>query len=82
MKFWRSKQKAEVDFIIEKGLDIFPIEVKYNLSSSKLEASFLGFISRYHPKKALVVNLGYQGEKEIGKTKIFFIYPYELVNYI
>lgn len=82
LKFWRSKQKAEVDFIIEKGLDIFPIEVKSNLSSSKLEASLLGFISRYNPTKALVVNLGYSGRKKIGETEVFFIYPYELVNYI
>lgn len=82
IKFWRSKQKAEVDFIIEKGLDVIPVEVKTNLSSGKLEASFLGFISRYNPKKALVVNLDYQGRKKVSETDVFFIYPYEVGNYI
>jgi len=82
LKFWRSKQKAEVDFIIEKGLDVIPLEVKCNLTSNKLEPSFLGFITRYQPKKALIVNLGYQGKRKIKKTMIHFIYPYEIDNYI
>ncbi|MCK5459523.1 ATP-binding protein [Candidatus Parcubacteria bacterium] len=82
LKFWRSKQKAEVDFIIERGLDILPIEVKSNLLSDKLEASFIGFIKRYKPKKALIVNLGYQGKRKINDIEVFFIYPYEIENYI
>ena len=82
LKFWRSKQKAEVDFIIERGLDILPIEVKSNLSSNKLEAGFIGFIKRYNPKKALIINLGYQGKRKINDTEIFFIYPYEIENHI
>ncbi len=82
LKFWRSKQKAEVDFIVEQGLNIFPIEVKSNLTGNKLEASFLGFINRYNPQKALVVNLNYQGKRKINNTEIFFIHPYELENYI
>lgn len=82
LKFWRSKQKAEVDFIVEQGLDILPIEVKSNLSSAKLEASFMGFISRYQPPKALIVNLGYHGKRKINKTEVFFIYPFEIVNHV
>ncbi|MEK7167165.1 MAG: ATP-binding protein [Patescibacteria group bacterium] len=82
LKFWRSKQKAEVDFIIEQGLNVFPIEVKSNLTSNKLEAGFLGFVNRYNPQKALVVNLNYQGKRKINNTEIFFIHPYELENYI
>ncbi len=82
LKFWRSKQKAEVDFIIEQGLRILPLEVKFSLSGHKLSPSFLGFIKRYQPAKALVVNLHFQGSREIGKTKVFFILPYELVFYL
>ena len=82
LKFWRSKQKAEVDFIIEQGLEALPVEVKFDLSGDKLSASFLGFIKRYQPKRAIVVNLGYHGERKIGPTKIFFILPYELSFYL
>ncbi|MFH1661873.1 MAG: ATP-binding protein [bacterium] len=82
LKFWRSKQKAEVDFIIEQGLTIVPIEIKSNLTSNKVESSLLGFITRHNPKKALVINLGYKGKRMINKTEIFFIYPWEIENYI
>ncbi|MFH1564524.1 MAG: DUF4143 domain-containing protein [bacterium] len=77
LKFWRSKQKAEVDFIIEKGLDICPLEVKSNCNG-KMEQSLSGFIARYNPKRAFVVNLDYQGKKIKNNTEINFIYPYEL----
>lgn len=80
LKFWRSKQKAEVDFVVEKGLEVVPIEVKSN--NAKLEPSLLGFIKRYNPKKALVVNLNLQEKRKIGDTEIFFIYPWELDKYI
>lgn len=82
IRFWRSKQKAEVDFIVEKGLDIIPVEVKSNLMNSKLEQSLIGFIERYNPKKAFVINLGYTGIRKIKNTKVFFIYPYEIEKYI
>lgn len=77
LKFWRSKQKAEVDFIIEKGLDVFPLEVKSNCDG-KASKSFMGFIERYNPKQAFVISLNYRGEKIKNRTKINFIYPYEL----
>lgn len=82
IKFWRSKQKAEIDFIIEYGLSILPIEVKSNLTNNKIGSSLLGFITRYNPKRALVVNLGYRGKRMINKTEIIFIYPWEIENYI
>jgi predicted AAA+ superfamily ATPase len=28
LRFWRSKGEAEVDFLVEKGSDVIPIEVK------------------------------------------------------
>ena len=82
LKFWRSKQKAEVDFIIEKGLDIMPLEVKSHLTGNKLEPSFFGFIKRYNPKEALVVNLSHQGKRKVRNTEVRFIYPYEIGNFV
>ena len=82
LKFWRSKQKAEVDFIIEKGLEIVPIEVKSSLKNLKLPASLIGFIKRYSPKKALVVNFNIKGVRKIQNTEVNFIYPYEICHYI
>ena len=65
-KYWRTKSKAEVDFIIEKDSDIIPVEVKLTLPDKKIEKSLLTFIDMYRPKKAMVVF--YKGVE--GKTTI------------
>ncbi len=71
VKYWRTKSKAEVDFVIEKGKEIIPLEVK--LSQDKIEKSLHSFIEAYNSKKAFIIT--YKGEeKEIkaGKCRIIF----------
>jgi uncharacterized protein len=65
-KYWRTKTKTEVDFIIETESDIIPVEVKIQAEIGKIEKSLRAFIESYKPKKAVVVSL--KGAK--GKTKI------------
>ncbi len=65
-KYWRTKTKTEVDFIIEKENNIIPIEVKIQSKIGKIERSLRSFIETYKPKTAFIVML--KGEK--GKTKI------------
>lgn len=65
-KYWRTKSKAEVDFIIEKDSELIPIEVKLR-DSEKIERSLHSFIEEYKPKKALIVS--YKGESKIKKVK-------------
>ena len=65
-KYWRTKTKTEVDFIIEKENNIIPIEVKIQSKIGKIERSLRSFIETYKPKTAFIVTL--KGEK--GKTKI------------
>ncbi|MFH1520721.1 MAG: ATP-binding protein, partial [Candidatus Micrarchaeota archaeon] len=55
IKYWHTKSKAEVDFIIEKDGKIIPIEVKLNSPKGKIERSLHSFIDIYKPKLALVV---------------------------
>jgi len=78
VRFWRSKQKAEVDFVLEKAGKILPLEVKSNISGNKLGSSLMGFIKRYQPDKALVVNMDFEGRRDFEKTKVIFGYPYQL----
>ncbi len=78
-KHWRTKSKAEVDFVIEKDGEIIPIEVKIN-SSEKIERSLQSFIEAYKPKRALIVS--YNGEnktKSFNGCKIFFT---DIINLI
>ncbi len=46
--------KAEIDFLISKGTEIIPIEVKSGQKGTL--KSLLSFIEKYHPKKALKIS--------------------------
>lgn len=56
--FWRTKDGAEVDFVIALGDRLIAIEVKYQeLKAPTPPRSLLNFITKYHPVEILVVNL-------------------------
>ena len=65
-KYWRTKTKTEVDFIIEIENNVIPVEVKIQAEIGKIERSMRAFIETYKPKKAIVVS--FKGEK--GKVRI------------
>jgi predicted AAA+ superfamily ATPase len=65
-KYWRSKTKAEVDFILEMGPNIIPLEVKISAGSYTLDKSLHSFINSYSPKKAFIIF--YEGEKRKKKV--------------
>ena len=72
--YWRTKDKAEVDFVINRGDDVIPVEVKCReLKGTEIGRSLRGFISKYSPSEAWVVNLSLHDEEMIGKTKVKFI---------
>ncbi len=65
-KYWRTKSKSEVDFVVEKDGMVIPVEVKLNAEAGKIERGLRSFIEAYRPKTALVVT--YKGEK--GEMKV------------
>lgn len=72
--FWRTLDKAEVDFIIDDGKNPLPIEVKYSkLKNPQMTRSMGNFIKAYMPQEAWIINLTLETEKQIGNTKIKFI---------
>jgi predicted AAA+ superfamily ATPase len=76
VNYWRTKDKAEVDFIVHEEGRIIPIEVKYSdLKKTAITRSFRSFIYRYSPAKAYVVNLTLENQMKINDTEIEFI-PY------
>ena len=73
---WRTKDKAEVDFVIHKEGKTIPVEVKYShLKNDNLSRSFRSFLSDYQPEEACIVNLSLDTVKFIDNTKVMFI-PY------
>ncbi|MBI4686725.1 MAG: ATP-binding protein [Nitrospirae bacterium] len=80
LHFWRTKDKAEVDFVINRGRDVIPVEVKCKEMKEKaVVRSLRGFIGKYSPKEAWVINISLKDEEMIEKTKIKFIPVFELM---
>ena len=78
--FWRTKDKAEVDFVINFGEEIIPIEAKYKkLKEPTVERSLRSFVEKYHPKEAWIINLALEYEVKIDKTIVKFLPFYRLL---
>lgn len=74
--YWRSIDKAEVDFIVDKIKEIVPVEVKYKrLLKPEMTRSFQSFLTKYQPKKGYVIHLGEAMKKQKEDTNISFL-PY------
>ena len=69
IRYWRTKGKAEVDFVLVNN-ELIPIEVK---SLGKVKKGFLSFLKTYKPKKAIVFSEKDFGIKKIERTKVLFI---------
>jgi predicted AAA+ superfamily ATPase len=69
-KYWRNKHKNEVDFVIEKGKQKIPIEVKLSFHN-KIETGLKIFINEYQPQIAFIVILeGEEKNIELNDCKI------------
>jgi predicted AAA+ superfamily ATPase len=81
LNYWRTKDKAEVDFVIEAGREVIPVEAKYkHLRQDKVPASLRSFISRYTPERAYIINLDLNKTLRIDKTTLFFLPFHELLR--
>jgi len=78
--FWRTKDKAEVDFIIQRGDNVIPVEVKCTeLKDTRCPRALKSFIARYKPQEAWLINLSFKQQYQIGDTQIKFIPYHELL---
>jgi predicted AAA+ superfamily ATPase len=76
LRFWRTKSKAEIDFVVETGDGITGIEVKATkMNLPKLSRSSHSFIEAYNPKTFYVVNLTLEADRRIGETTVRWIGP-------
>lgn len=71
--FWRTKDKAEVDFVIDFGAFQLPVEVKYLLRKPGITRALRSFIERYEPRNAIIVNMSLDATVNIGLTTIHVI---------
>jgi uncharacterized protein len=79
--FWRTKDKAEVDFVVEKGKNLIPVEVKYKaLKNIEIPRALIHFCEQYSPDEAYIVNLSLKKKKRVGKTDVIAIPYWELLR--
>jgi predicted AAA+ superfamily ATPase len=70
INYWRTQDGAEVDFVINSGSGIWPIEVKYSgLKEIKVTRSMNSFIDAYHPKKFTIVNLVLKSQEKVDDVE-------------
>ena len=75
--FWRTKDQAEVDFVLETGLDLLPIEVKYSkLSKFETTRSLRSYLPRYKPDNGYVIHRGNERANEKIDNTILRLLPY------
>ena len=70
VKYYRTKNGAEVDFIID---DSIPIEIKSNLTSIKISKSYHYFLENYKPKVGYVLNFNQIGSKVFNGVEVRFL---------
>ncbi len=81
INFWRTTDKAEVDFVINKGSEVIPTDVKCSaIRNNTIKRALRSFIERYSPKQAFVINMNYSDQTIINETKVIFIPFYKLLT--
>jgi predicted AAA+ superfamily ATPase len=74
INYWRTKDKAEVDFIIHDKGEVIPFEVKFSeLKKPAISRSFRSYIEKYQPSRAYVAGLSGTPEIKMGETTVAFI---------
>ena len=73
LRFWRTKSKAEVDFVIEAQDQVVPVEVKSALTRPAVTRSFRSFLEKYRPARAFVTSDELLAEREIAGSHVRFV---------
>jgi predicted AAA+ superfamily ATPase len=82
-KYWRTKTKTEVDFVVERDNAVIPVEVKLSANPGKIERGLRSFIGMYQPKTALVVTYnGKHGSMNVNGCKVYFTDVADLKQYV
>ena len=76
LKFWRSQNGNEVDFIMESDR-VIPIEVKYRpLNEAQIPQGIRFFLQKYPCRNAVVVTKDFLGQREINGCRVSFVPVY------
>lgn len=83
INFWRTKDGAEVDFVLNYKSNIIPIEIKVaKLNRPSFPRGVTSFIQRYKPKIGIIINMEYQSVVNYQGTEIHYMLPYQLSSFL
>lgn len=71
--YWRTKSKAEVDFIIEKQGEVIPVEVKTTLARPSISRSFRSFLEKYSPSRGYITSNKLYDEIRINNITVTIV---------
>ena len=78
--FWRTTAKTEIDFVVETGGRVIPIEVKYKeMVKPEIPRAFDGFIEKYQPPYCQVVNKNLRATVQVRDTEVQFLTIWDLL---
>ncbi len=80
LKYWRTKSKAEIDFIMEKDDKFTPIEIKSKINKPKISKSIYSFIAKYSPENVYILSKNFSNMIQINSTNINFMTYFEFLN--
>ncbi len=79
--YWRNTAKTEIDFVVEIGEKIIPIEVKYKAMTRPLvPRSFDRFIEKYRPPYCQVINRTLRTTVKLRDTEVRFLTVGDLLS--
>lgn len=78
--FWRTKSKTEIDFVIDTGRSVIPVEVKFkDMIKPSPPRAMDGFIEKYRPPYCLVINRSLRSTTRLGDTEVRFMTIWDLL---
>ncbi len=70
IRYWRSKSKAEVDFVVERQGRLLACEVKAGDVRGKVSRSARSFIDAYRPQRFLIIHDGARDTLDLDGTPV------------
>ena len=81
VNYWRTKDKSEVDFVINTGSRLIPFEVKYkDYKKISIGRSLHNFIAKYDPEEAFIITPKSKSDIKVKNTFVRIIPFWELYN--
>lgn len=78
--YWRTQNQAEVDFVVDLGRGLLPVEVKSGKKERmSIQRSMRSFIQKYRPEEAWVITRGLEDIQKVDKTTVRFRPWYSLI---